>query len=245
MPFIRTMLARDRLLTLTALAMLAGALVVVVIAPFEARVVTGINLWIKPLKFLVSIAIFLATMAWLMPEVHGSPRLRRWLARVFAGAMVVEVVCIAGQAARGTSSHFNRGTFFDAAIFQVMGVAITMNTIAAAVMWWQLRHDAAAGPGGLSAGRASGARALRLRQPAGIHDRRQPGPRGAGPRWRPGTPVRELGAGSRRSAHRPLRRPPRAAGAAVAGIRARPHGRHGLRRAPRRALDWPPSPGQA
>lgn len=141
MTFVGTMLLRDRLLTLTALAMVAAALLVVGIAPFDARVITGINPWIKPLKFLVSIAIFLATIAWLMPEVDASLRQRRRLARVFAGAMIVEVVCIAGQAARGTTSHFNYGTVVDGAIFQVMGVAITVNTIAAAVMWWQLRRD--------------------------------------------------------------------------------------------------------
>ena len=141
MTLVRTLLTRDRLLTLTALAMLAGALVVVGVAPFDARVVTGVNPWIKPLKFFVSIAIFLATMAWLMPEVDASPRARRRLSRVFAGAMIIEVVCIAGQAARGTTSHFNYSTFADAAIFQIMGVAITVNTIAVAVALWRLRRD--------------------------------------------------------------------------------------------------------
>lgn len=137
----RALLTRDRLLTLTALAMLAGALVVAAVAPFDGRVITGVNPWIKPFKFFVSVAIFLATMAWLMPEVHASPRARRRLSRVFAGAMTIEMVCIVGQAARGTTSHFNNGTFADAAIFQVMGVAITVNTIAVAVALWRLRRD--------------------------------------------------------------------------------------------------------
>lgn len=141
MAIVRTLLTRDRLLTLAALAMLAGALAVAGVAPFDARVVTGVNPWIKPLKFLVSIAIFLATMAWLMPEVDAPPRVRQRLSRLFAGAMIIEMVCIAGQAARGTTSHFNYATGFDAVIFQVMGVAITANTIAVAVMLRRLRRD--------------------------------------------------------------------------------------------------------
>lgn len=143
MAVLRTLLERDRLLTLTALAMLVGAIVVVAVAPFDSRLVTGINPWIKPLKFLTSIAIFLATMAWFMPEVEPRPRLRQRLARVFAGTMTVEIVCIVVQAARGTTSHFNYGSVFDATLFQIMGVAITANTVAAAVMLRRLRPDSA------------------------------------------------------------------------------------------------------
>ena len=141
MALIRALLARDRLLTRTALAMIAGAVVVAAIAPFDTRLITGINPWIKPLKFLVSIAIFLATMAWLMPEVDAAPLWRRRLARVFAGAMILEILCIAAQAARGTTSHFNYSTTVDAVIFQIMGIAITANTVAAAVMLRRLRRD--------------------------------------------------------------------------------------------------------
>jgi len=39
--------------------------------------------------------------------------------------MALEIVCVRIQAARGTTSHFSYGTWFDAAIFQIMGVAIT------------------------------------------------------------------------------------------------------------------------
>jgi hypothetical protein len=141
MALVRTLLARDRLLTRTALAMIAGAVIVAAIAPFDTRLITGINPWIKPLKFLVSIAIFLATMAWFMPDVDAPPRVRRRLARVFAGAMILEMLCIAGQAARGTTSHFNYATVVDAVIFQVMGIAITANTVAAALLLRRLRRD--------------------------------------------------------------------------------------------------------
>ncbi len=138
---LRSRLARDRLLTLTAAAMVAGLVVIGAVAPFDTRTITGINPWIKPVKFLVSIAVFLATTAWFMPEVHAPPRTRQRLSLVFAGTMIVEVLCSACQAARGTTSHFNYATGLDAAIFQVMGVAITMNTVAAAVMLWRLRQD--------------------------------------------------------------------------------------------------------
>jgi len=64
---------------------------------------------------------------------------------VFAGAMILEMLCIAAQAARGTTSHFDYSTAVDAVIFQIMGIAITANTVAVAVL---LRRDAPAARSG-------------------------------------------------------------------------------------------------
>ena len=44
--------------------------------------------------------------------------------------MLLEIVCIILQSARGTSSHFNNASPFDAMIFSVMGITIVLNTIA-------------------------------------------------------------------------------------------------------------------
>ncbi len=43
--------------------------------------------------------------------------------------MVIEIVCIAGQAARGTTSHFNKGSSFDDTVFAIMGLAILFSTL--------------------------------------------------------------------------------------------------------------------
>ena len=111
------------------------------IAPFDTRLVTGINPWIKPMKFAISIAIFLATIAWYTSELQPGPRARAWITRTVLGTMLIEIVCIVGQAARGTTSHFNQSSVFDAAIFSLMGIAITVNTLAIAAMLWLLRRD--------------------------------------------------------------------------------------------------------
>jgi hypothetical protein len=138
---LRTLFARDRLLATTAAAMLAGFVVAALIAPFDARTVTGINPWIKPMKFLSSIAIFTATIAWFMPELRPAPRARTWITRTIVATMIIEIVCIAGQAARGTTSHFNETSLFNALVFALMGTAITVNTIAVAAMIPLLRRD--------------------------------------------------------------------------------------------------------
>jgi hypothetical protein len=138
---LRLLIARDRLVGSTAVAFLVLFVVLAVIAPFDTRLVTGINPWIKPMKFAISIAIFLATIAWFMPELGERPRARRWLGLTMVVMMVIEIVAITGQAARGTTSHFNESSPVNAIIFGIMGAAITINTLAVAVMLALLRRE--------------------------------------------------------------------------------------------------------
>jgi hypothetical protein len=108
--------------------MLAATAVMLCIAPFDARTITGINPWIKPLKFTVSITIFVWTLAWFLDYLAH----RRWAVRLIGWGVsfvfVVEMFCIILQAARGTTSHFNIKTAFDAAVFSTMGLMIAINT---------------------------------------------------------------------------------------------------------------------
>ena len=53
--------------------------------------------------------------------------------------MVGEIVLISMQAARGTTSHFNIRTPFDAAVFNAMGLMIVANSLAAAWFLTTLR----------------------------------------------------------------------------------------------------------
>jgi hypothetical protein len=140
MGLVATLFARDRLLAGTAVVFAAGFVVAAAASLVDTRLITGINPWIKPMKFLISIAIFLASIAWFMPEfvrTRATNRLR-WTIVV---TMIIEIVCIAGQAARGTTSHFNYRSAFDGAIFSVMGLAITVNTVAVAGLLWLMRRD--------------------------------------------------------------------------------------------------------
>lgn len=65
-----------------------------------------------------------------------SPRLslslpgRAWLAGTLSITMILEMLAIAIQAARGTTSHFNQTTPLDHAIWNVMGAAIVVASVA-------------------------------------------------------------------------------------------------------------------
>ncbi len=125
----RELYRRSRVLAITGwihLLLLAGILLTL---PFDSRLVMGINPWIKPMKFAVSITIYVWTVAWLLEY----PRVPSWSKRILSWgisiSMLTEIGCIVVQAARGTTSHYNVSTPLDAAIFATMGAMIANNTV--------------------------------------------------------------------------------------------------------------------
>ena len=136
--------------------MLLLLLVVTLISISDTRQILGLNPWIKPMKFMISITIFLWTVAWFMPDtvpprpvVSGFSRIdKRQVVRwTIASSMVIEIVMIVLQAARGTTSHFNVRSNFDGIVFGIMGIAIVFNTLAMVLFLGDHppRHAAAAG----------------------------------------------------------------------------------------------------
>ena len=119
---------RNRALSIAGWITLAAALLAVGPALLETRIVTGLNPWIKPMKFLLSFTIFSWTMAWLVGQLPLSAWVHRTLGRLTALIVLIEVAIITLQAARGTTSHFNQSTWFDTALFFSMGFGIVTLT---------------------------------------------------------------------------------------------------------------------
>lgn len=110
------------------LAVSVGSLIVLVIAAVglvaDPRQITGNPAWLKPLKFAVSIAVYCATLAWLLTLVEGRRRLVQTAAWATGVALALELALIVLQVVRGTASHYNNSTPFDAAVFQIMGAML-------------------------------------------------------------------------------------------------------------------------
>lgn len=112
-----------------ALAVVALGLLLVPAAP-----IAGVHPALKPMKFALSIALFLGTLAALVPHLDLGPRARQVLVAVLVGTMVVEIVPIVVQALRGTTSHFNTRDALDAALWRAMFAAILALTVTMAVV---------------------------------------------------------------------------------------------------------------
>lgn len=90
----------------------------------DPRIVTGQPVWIKPAKFAISLSIYAFTFIWLLGFIQGFARIKRGLSWITAGVIWAEFAIIAGQAWRGTTSHFNNLTPLDVTLFNIMGGAI-------------------------------------------------------------------------------------------------------------------------
>ncbi len=93
----------------------------------DDRLVTGINAWIKPMKFALSIVIYLWTFSWLLQYVKSAKNVK-FISWGIVICMVVEMVIITFQAARGVPSHFNITSIPNAIMFSTMGTFIGINT---------------------------------------------------------------------------------------------------------------------
>lgn len=106
-------------------------LILAVVSLFDPTEILGINRWIKPMKFFVSIAIFVWTTAVYLYFLKGYEKSARFISWNVISIFVVEMIIIVTQAARGTTSHFNISTPLDAMLFSIMGLSIALNTLIA------------------------------------------------------------------------------------------------------------------
>src|SRR5215470_4633971 len=146
-PLINRVLALNRPLTVLGAVMLVTFVATVVGIFMDSRVITGVPAWVKPAKFAISIGIYTFTFAWLLGFVEGRSRLVRIIANVTVLSIVVEMVAIISQAARGTTSHFNISTPFNSFVWMSMGAFIvlvwTMNLLLAILLIRQRMTDRA------------------------------------------------------------------------------------------------------
>lgn len=106
----------------------AGAACCLLLRFVSKAEVMGVNAWIKPLKFFLSVAIAVWTLGWLLHWLENQRALRRYTTMTL-WTLGIELVIITGQAARGRLSHFNIATWWEMGLFWIMGLAITVFTI--------------------------------------------------------------------------------------------------------------------
>lgn len=115
----RPLMAVAALMVVSTIVCLVGLLV-------DQRQVLGVDTWLKPLKFSLSILLYSVTWAWLIAHLPRFRRVAHTAGTVIAVALIVEQVAIVGAAAAGTTSHFNVSTGLAAAVWGIMAVSITV-----------------------------------------------------------------------------------------------------------------------
>jgi hypothetical protein len=124
----RTLLARLRreapALTIVGFVMAVDLVFCLIGLVVDTRVITGAPAWLKPAKFALSTMIAAWSFAYCISATTVWPRVVRALDFLLAAGLFLEIALIDMQAARGTTSHFNISTQFDAMVYGVMGISI-------------------------------------------------------------------------------------------------------------------------
>jgi hypothetical protein len=107
-----------------AVTMAALTPVLAVLALVDDRVLLGAPLWFKPLKFAISLALYAATLTWMLGQLRERAMQRAgW---IVTAAATIEMAIIVGQAAVGHRSHYNTDTPLSAALWSAMGTTIVV-----------------------------------------------------------------------------------------------------------------------
>ena len=119
----------------TVVAMIASACVLLAFQLFDPRLINGVNVWDKPVKFFLSLAIQYGTVSWalsLLPSPDCALRRIRWPVALMLIAGWAEMGYIIFRASRGEASHFNSTSLSGIIGYALMGVGSLTLTFTAA-----------------------------------------------------------------------------------------------------------------
>lgn len=110
----------------------------------DTRTVNDISVWIKPIKFLLSLAVYYATLAWcfgFLPAAAQQTRAGRFVIVVPLVAGVLEMAWLLAAAVMGVPAHFNRASVAWAVAYGVAGVGAVLLLVAIFVQGRMIARD--------------------------------------------------------------------------------------------------------
>ncbi len=114
------------------LACMVAVLPLLIAAGLDPRLVNGISIWVKPIKFLVSLSLYFWTFAWVFGYLSPSAQ-RTWSGRYILGVTPVlaafEMSWLIGMALLGQPAHFNRTSPWASALYTTAGIGAVGLTI--------------------------------------------------------------------------------------------------------------------
>ena len=146
--FFASLVERQRTLTYYGSALLMLALVTAAVQLFDTRLLNGVNVWVKPTKFFVSVGVFSLTAAWFFGYVRPDRRRSRPMRAVVALIVLAgtfELAWISWQASQGLASHFNNSTVFYAIMYGLMGLFAVILVGTTLPLAWEIGRRPARG----------------------------------------------------------------------------------------------------
>ncbi len=136
------LVVRQGTLALYGIGLLILSLVAVMLQAIDPRMLeSGVNVWVKPAKFLSSIGIYALTAAWFFGYVRLERR-RSLPMRIAVWMILVagtfELAWIGWQAVHGLDSHFNTDTPLFTVMYALMGMFAVLLVSATLPLAWEI-----------------------------------------------------------------------------------------------------------
>ena len=126
MTLFRTLWQQQRFLLIVTLLHVGLIPIVALLFFLNPVEITGVDGWVKPLKFAISGAIYAVSIAWIATLLPTTSRWYKLASGTIAVALIVETALITLQVVRGTTSHYNISTPLDTTIYSLMATFISM-----------------------------------------------------------------------------------------------------------------------
>ena len=107
----------------------------------DVRLLREVGVWVKPMKFMASTALFALTTVWVLKVAHSNvdqTYAYDWIVALLVTTSLFEVVYISYQASQGSGSHYNVSDSFHAFMFGVMAIAAVGLTASQAWLAWEI-----------------------------------------------------------------------------------------------------------
>lgn len=92
----------------------------------DTRTLLGVNVWIKPLKFSLSVGVYSLTTIWVLVRFLKDWKYQKQIQVALTITSLIEIVLITLQAYSGELSHFNVTTTWNQIVYSVMGTSISL-----------------------------------------------------------------------------------------------------------------------
>ena len=134
----------SQFVTLTVVAIVLGALSLLW-STVDPRLIEGVPVWMKPMKFALSFAALFGTIALVQTRL-SEPVRTEWALRIIgwimAAAFLSEMAYMMYQGGRAEASHFNLSTPFNAFMYTVvMAVGAVALVVAVGAIGWLVKRD--------------------------------------------------------------------------------------------------------
>ena len=110
----------------------------------DQRVLREVGVWVKPMKFMASTALFALTTVWVIKVAHSKvdqTEAFAWIVALLVSTSLFEVVYISYQASQASASHYNVGDPFHAFMFGLMGLFAVGLTATQAWLAWEIWQE--------------------------------------------------------------------------------------------------------